>query len=543
MFNSTPIQKHELSSRFGEFLASQREFIFAPERFSALDGGFACGKTHAGVIKGLILSARIPGNVGMILRYHGTDLEESTMITFFELCPPSWIKSFNKRNRTVLLRNGSIIMFRHLHDAKAMTKTRRLGANLGWFFIDQAEECTIDHWNAMTSRLRLIRAPKKFGFVAANPNGHDWIWEMFFTRFKPWPRDKEGKALPLNGKFYQAFRSGDFLGVAMNSEENRVSNGGFIEDAFFDANIAAWDKEWVERYVYCSFDDFHGKIYKSFDGGLRDKQFRSVHIIEPFDIPKHWPLVVSIDVGGDSPWAVVPGYIDDDNNIIVVQGLTKRTGRVSEIANWIKTHLPWDDARTTFVMDWENKVAMVELAQDYGIHCQIARKEVVPGILQANGYLHVQKGRHLPDWYSETQPNEQFQKFRFLGAPKAFVFNTFEQFIREHDTYKWDPDKVDTPYKSNTARWDTCDAFRYLAMTRPSANKIKPDPIDEKYQQMAEKDPLSAREMRALDKRIHERQYRRSGGAALREADLDEINEMPISDDSLRHEYAGKSEY
>ena len=479
----------------------------------------------------------------MILRYHGTDLEESTMITFFELCPPSWIKSFNKRNRTVLLRNGSIIMFRHLHDAKAMTKTRRLGANLGWFFIDQAEECQLEHWNAMTSRLRLIRAPKKFGFLAANPNGHDWIWEMFFTQFKPWPRDKEGKVLPLEGRFFQAFHSGDFLGVAMNSEENRVSNGGFIEDAFFDANIAAWDKEWVERYVYCSFDDFHGKIYKEFDGGLRDKQFRSVHIVEPFDIPKHWPLVVSIDVGGDTPWAVVPGYIDDDGNIVVVAGLTKRTGKVSEIAGWIKTHLPWNENRTTFVMDWENKVAMVELAQDYDIHATVARKDVLPGILQSNAYFHVQPKRSLPQWYEDTQPNEIFQKHRFHGAPRVYVFNTFDQFIREHDTYKWDPNKVDTPFKTNTNRWDTCDAFRYLCMTRPAPTKLKRDPVEEKYEQMAEKDPLSAREMKALDKRIHERQYRLKGGAALREADMDEMPEAAVTNEATHHEYAGKGEY
>src|SRR5712692_1495432 len=89
MFTRTPIQQHELNRKIGELLPSQRRFVFAPQRFSAIASGFASGKTHAGILKGLILSAVIPGNVGMILRYHGTDLEESTMRSFFDICPPS----------------------------------------------------------------------------------------------------------------------------------------------------------------------------------------------------------------------------------------------------------------------------------------------------------------------------------------------------------------------------------------------------------------------------------------------------------------------
>ena len=456
MFSNAPINTHELKAKTGQLLPSQREYVFSPERFSMLAGGFASGKTHAMILKGLVLSAVIPGNVGMVLRYHYTDLEESTMRTFFDICPPSWIKAFNKKARTVLLRNGSLIFFRHLHDAKALTKTRRLGANLGWFAIDQAEEIQLEHWQAMMSRLRLPRAPKKFGFGTMNPAGHDWLWETFFSQFKPWPRDKEKKALPIDGKYYQAFRGPDTLGIAVNSEENRESAGGFIEDSYFDSNLKQWGREWVERYVYCSFDDFTGKIYREFEGGLRNEDYRSVHIVDPFPIPKHWPLTVGIDVGGDSPWAVVPEYTDDAGNQIIVRGFSKRTGRTGEVAQWIKNNLPWNESRTQYVMDWENKVAMVELGQDHGIHAQIARKEVIPGILQTNAYFHVQKHRALPEWYQDTQPNARYQKFRNAGSPRTFVFNTFTEFIQEHDAYKWDPNKADKPLKTATARYDTC---------------------------------------------------------------------------------------
>ena len=74
------IRKFEIEEEIGEraknLLGSQRNFIFAPERFSAISGGFGSGKSFALVLKGVILSASIPRNVGSLLCYHGTDVEK-----------------------------------------------------------------------------------------------------------------------------------------------------------------------------------------------------------------------------------------------------------------------------------------------------------------------------------------------------------------------------------------------------------------------------------------------------------------------------------
>ena len=82
------IRKFEFEEQLGEkcknLLPSQREFIFAPERFSAISGGFGSGKSLALVLKGLILSAAIPGNVGSLLCYHATDVERRLVPLFLE---------------------------------------------------------------------------------------------------------------------------------------------------------------------------------------------------------------------------------------------------------------------------------------------------------------------------------------------------------------------------------------------------------------------------------------------------------------------------
>jgi hypothetical protein len=518
MYTPDNAQVFELEQRIGKLLKSQRAFIFSPETSACIAGGFGCGKTRAGCLKGLVLSKLFPKNQGMMLCYHGTDLRDRVLPVFFEVCPPSWIRSYNKQNQIVTLQNESQIMFRPLHDstAKGGTKSRRIGPNLGWFFIDQMEECDIEHWNVMISRLRNTNVPKHFAFGAINPNGHDWNYRMFFANFKRW------EELPLeNGKrpLVQVCRPRkNVLGIAVDSEENRLSNGGFVGEDFFDNMLAQYDTQWADRYIHCSFDDFTGKIYKTYRAGFEDPESASVHNIDPFPIPPSWELVVGIDVGGDSPWAIVPTYIDECGNGIVVDGLSKPSMNTADIAAWIKRHLPWNKPNTTFVIDWENKLAMLELAE-YGIHCKPAVKHLKVGLLRTGTFFTPRRGYPLPAWYREYQPRERTIRFEGQGSPRLYVFNTFEVFRKEHDEYVWNPNKPDEPLKTGTKRFDTCDAMRYVLMSRPAPTAKETD-IEKKlrYAEMSKRDPLSVKAWCELDARIERRMNAQKGPQIMHEA-------------------------
>lgn len=518
-------RRYELQEELGEkakkLLPSQRAFIFAPERESAIAGGFGSGKSFALVLKGLILSAAFPGNAGAFLCYRGTDVEKRLIPLFMEVVPPAWIKRYNKNKRVVLLRNNSVISFEHIKDAGqgAGTGTKRIGSNWGWFGVDQMEEISLDHYNALLSRLRKTGIPRKFGFGSLNPGGRDWLWEKFFQRVVPWPRDEENRALPIDGKFFQAVRQAPGrLGIAVNSEENRISNGGYVDDEFFDNLLANYGQQWVERFVYGAFDDFKGQLFPDFNSGLVDRSDASVHVIKSFPIPRHWSCLTAIDVGGDSPWAVPPVYCDEEGNLIATQGFHNRTGRVSEVARWIKANVPWDENRTRFIIDPENKVATVELS-DHGIYATPAIKDVIPGLLRLESYLHVVKHRDLPAWYEHTQPQAQFLKFRGKGSPKFFVFE--EQLVgrKELGSAKWDPDKVDKMYKTATARFDCVEAYRYAAMEHPDPAKADAQE-EEKYRQMEKRDPATAKEWREYDRRIAARKG--LGKSVLRDMDSED---------------------
>lgn len=541
---ASTIKPYELEEKFRKLLPSQRAFIFAPERFSAIAAGFGSGKSFALLLKGLIISAAMPGGVGQFLCYRGTDVEKRLLPLFFEeVCPSGWIRSYNKKARTAVLRNNSIISFEHLHDAGGGSgaKTRRIGANLSFFGVDQAEETNIEHFNAMVSRLRLPRIPKKFGMLALNPAGRDWLYDQFFQKFQPWPRDENNLALPVNGKFFQELRQAkDTLGIVVNSEENRKSNGGFLDDSYFDSLLEQYGQEWIDRFVYGEFANFKGKIFKDYEAGLVDDSLASVHNIEPFKIPNSWSCIGGIDPGGDSPWAVCPVYVDEQSNLIVAQGFHNRTGRVSDVSNWIKSNMPWDQSRTTFVVDWENRVVLVELA-DYGIHCQVAQKDVFPGLLRMEGYFHVQKHRELPRWYEETQPVAKSFKFRGKGSPKIFIMKNATTVRKEFDTAKWHPDKPDQMFKSSTARWDSVEAVRYVIMTRPEASSYTDQ--DDKFTAMEKKDPTTAKEWKAWDRRLRSRMLNQKGQNALIEMDSEE-GASPTDDVKLgKYEWDSSNEF
>lgn len=511
------ISQFETEEKIGRLLGSQKAFLSFPQPYQidpskpqtifmkCLTGGWGSGKTRILIVNGLLLSAVFPGNEGLIGTFHGSDMELTVIPLFFEVCPPSWIKSIRGRGKTgmiVKLVNGSTIYFKHIHDPGAgATQTRRVGANLGWVGLDQIEQMSIDHINSMMGRLRNPIAKIKMFLATANPNGRDWHQKMFFPNWRPLDHE--------NGEFFRTYQHGNIFGVHVNSEENRISNGGFVEDDYFDNIIQNQSPDWVARYIWGSFEDFTGKVYKGYS-------LDSPHNIHPFPIPAHWECVVPIDVGGSGNWGVPAMYVDEYGNLIVTQGFNRATSRTSEVADWIKTHVPWSENRTTFVIDPENRLAATELA-DLGIYTRIADKPVHAGTLRTNGYFHLRPNTIPPQWFMDSQPQEAIDRVKKFGCPRIFVFKTFLEWRVEHDTVVWDEKKVNQIKKDAKNRFDLVDATRYGVMTRPDASKL---PKQDKYKELRLQDPVSAKEAEDFDKRIQMYMDNQKGGN-MQEAFLD----------------------
>lgn len=151
----------------------QDRYIFSKKRFPGFFGGWAVGKTLGLILRGLMYSEEIPGNLGIIFRKEYTDLRDSTVKDFERY---TGLKVDSQRN--VTLPNKSVIMFRHIEELNNIQNI-----NLGWFGIEQADELdSSQEFFMLFGRLRRAVSPSDYfkqlelpehsGFVIGNAGDH-----------------------------------------------------------------------------------------------------------------------------------------------------------------------------------------------------------------------------------------------------------------------------------------------------------------------------------------------------------------------------------
>jgi phage terminase large subunit len=105
----------------------------------------------------------------VVFRKEFTDLRDSTLKDF-----ENYTQLKVGSNREVVLPNGSQILFRHLEELNNIQNM-----NLGWFWIEQAEEVDTDEpFFILYGRLRRKGMPPR-GFITANTNGQNWVYKLW----------------------------------------------------------------------------------------------------------------------------------------------------------------------------------------------------------------------------------------------------------------------------------------------------------------------------------------------------------------------------
>jgi len=208
---------------------NQAKFFLDKAKYVAYVGGRGGGKSLCLVLKLIDLMLRYPKNYGLLARYNYSDLKDSTMKDFFDVCPPEYIKSYNKQEKTVTFYNGSALIFRGLKEVK---KTEVRSLNLGFFALEQAEEMDEELFDELTACLRKKltdydgKDGKQQGFLIANPS-LDWI----FKRFKQ-EKNPEYSLVPCS----------------------MLDNAQNLGDSFLQDQLSKPDS-WKRVFVYGLFDE------------------------------------------------------------------------------------------------------------------------------------------------------------------------------------------------------------------------------------------------------------------------------------------------
>ncbi len=142
-----------------EWTDFQAKFLYSTARYPNMTSAWGTGKTMTAIAKGVILSGLYPGNKGLILRENMTDLRDSTMSDFRDY---TGLK-VKTQSKSCTISNGkdyptSEIIFHHVDEMAGVVQN----INLGWFFIEQAEELDTDEvFEKLGGRLRRVLTPKK----------------------------------------------------------------------------------------------------------------------------------------------------------------------------------------------------------------------------------------------------------------------------------------------------------------------------------------------------------------------------------------------
>ena len=233
----------------------------------------------------------------------------------------------------------------------------------------------------------------------------------------------------------------------------------YLDPEEIDLLTNAFDKESVEMRRYGRFGDAGGLVYPEFD--------ESVHVVDPFPVPKEWYDNISIDPGLHNPLSCHFYAVDYDGNIYVIaehyeceRDVDHHAERIKEIADRLDWHRD-REGRLRCIIDsaasqrtLSSLKSVADLFYEKGIICDTSvDKDLWSGIAQVKSWL-------------KERP------------AKIVIFRNCVNMIREIKGYYWG--KGDAPVKEDD---HAMDELRYYLMSkpRPHAPPKGAESVQEKY--------------------------------------------------------------
>lgn len=438
-------------------LPIQEAFLYDMEhRFQGYGGGLGNGKSTAGCLKAWYLSYMFPNNMGFMGRLDGKELRQTTMAEFKRLIPDHFIAKKNDQLGYLKFKpqyGGSEIIYGDLKE------DRFNNINLGWFYIDQAEEIDVSRYDLLVSRLRrqtpligeddkpmtanghVLYAPT-YGLVTFNPEGtNSYIWRYFHPDS---PEKKEG---------YKLYQASTYDGL----------KAGFIPQDYVDGMLAVFPPDARRRYLEGAWDVFSGRIFPQFE--------LTTHVLDYIHVEPHWKIYESIDHGIKNPTAVQWWALDEYGNRFLVDEHYEGDGKpVKYHAAAIKNkRAQFKQPITLTYLDsacWatnqsrgDNVYATVDEYNDNGIFPVQGQKN------WDSGYARICQGLAI-------DPNHIHPITGLAGAPRIYAAAHCQAFIKEATGYRWKKNRITTqlrnaPEEPMDYNDHHMDAWFYFEASRP----------------------------------------------------------------------------
>ena len=421
----------------GELYPKQKEFCLATNKYICYGGARGGGKSHVSRIKMCLLALNYSGIQILLLRRTLAELRENHVLQLQKLLKD--IAIYKESTKEFLFPNGSRIKLGYCDNEKDVLQYQ--GQAYEVIVLEEATHFTefqfqtLTESNRMSGNMKELFNPRMY--FTCNPGGvgHLWVKRLFIDRdYTPTENPDDYKFIPslvFENKYIME-HDPNYVKVLENLPEDRK-----------------------QAMLYGNWDIFDGQFFREFK--------RSIHVIEPFQIPEHWNRYIAMDYGLDM-FAVLFIAIDTKGKAYVYNEIHKPNLIVSEARQTLKSIMRHYKYKYVYAPPdlWNRNrdtgKSTAELFWEGGIDLTKASNNRIAGWLNVKEWLKVRKVRNeqTGELYEDSDLN---------------IFNNCLNLIKylpqlQHD--EKDPNDVATEPHEPT---HITDALRYFCVSRVAPSK------------------------------------------------------------------------
>lgn len=433
-------------------------FLEAKKKHVGFGGARGGGKSWAVRTKSKLLAVKYPGirilivrrSYNELIRNHIEQLRKETL----------GIAKYNNTEKTLKFINGSIIEFMYCERDKDLDRLQ--GAEYDIIFLDEATQLSEYQMKAITACLRGANNFPKRIYYTMNPGGqgHAYIKRIFIDREYQTGED------PEDYEFIQSLVTDNLALMKMNPD--------------YIKQLDALPEKLKKGWRYGEWDIFEGQFFEDFidrKTPYKDvldprKERRWTHVIDPFEVPDHWPIYRSFDFGYAKPFSCGWWAMDNDGRayrILEMYGCTKEP---NEGVRWPPQKIFKEIKRVETEHRWLKGKHIRGIA-DPAIWDESGGESIAETAAKCGVYFDKGDNERIPGW---MQMHYRFT-FDDNGIPMMYIFSNCKAFIRtipllQHS--KTMPEDLDTDGEDHVA-----DETRYFCMARPIKavipKEVRPD--------------------------------------------------------------------
>lgn len=401
-------------------LPKQAQAHALASKYRGFCGGWGNGKTSFGCVETFASLMEFPGTNCIIARKTRPELKATTWDMFingdssqdhgWHGIPEEVIKTYNRSDLYLEFLpdpstgRSSKVWGLPLDDPKKIENY-----NLGFYWIDQAEEVEEDIFLKFQGRLRQMKSPRE-GLLTFNPNGHNWLWHRFINpdRKPNWQR------------LYKAV------------EATTYDNPNLPDDYF--EQFEGLPEHWLQRFVMGSHEVFTGQIFTDWDPEL--------HVMQPFRIPPQWERWFCFDPGIRHEAAATWITRDPLGHAFYYREHLESNRDVSWWVNKILEMERGNDIGGPGERPWRRFIgreaqqraqtdgkSVIDLFTEHGMLFELADRDPAARINKTTEYLRPSDSVSHP--LSGSSP-----------SPKLFVFSTCTSLLEYLPQYQWKPQRT-----------------------------------------------------------------------------------------------------